>query len=264
MDEGHLIEAARDLRQAERARVAVAPPTELIADLTTEQAYRIQELIVEERLRDGEEIVGYKVGLTSQAMQDQLGVDQPDYSPILSSMLLEDGAHIDRADLIQPRVEAEIAFVLRDRLRGPGVTPEDVVGASSHILAAIEVIDSRVEDWRITLPDTVADLASSARVVLGAKAVPAEGVDAAALEVVVSCDGEVIETGVGAAALGSPSIAAAWAVNTLGGLGASFEPGHVIMPGALHRSIPVEGGNEVRAEFELLGSVSVSFFEDRG
>ncbi len=204
-------------------------------------------------------IVGYKVGLTSKAMQELLGIDSPDFGPILSAMVVESGAVVDRARLIQPRVEAEIAFVLERPLRGPGVEAEDVLAASSGVMAAIEVIDSRVEGWRIKLADTIADLASSAMVVTSGRPVPPHGLALDEIGVRMERDGDEVSSGVGSAVLGHPARAVAWLINTLGEKGVGLEAGHIVMPGAMHAAVPAEAGNRFRAVFEELGPVEVSF-----
>lgn len=246
------------LDTAWQTRTPIPPLTAERPDLTPAEAYAIQEVVVGRRLARGERIVGWKVGLTSKAMQDQLGVDQPDYGPILSGFLVPDGGTIEAATLIAPRAEAEIAFLLGAPLRGPGVGVWDVVRATTAVAAAIEVIDSRIEGWRIRLADTIADLASSARVVLGTRPVPLDGLDLRTIGVVVERNGEVVATGAGAAALGHPAAAVAWAANVLGELGVTMEAGSIVMPGALHASVPIGPGDLVRARFDGLGVVSVA------
>jgi 2-keto-4-pentenoate hydratase len=253
-----LADLGRRLFEAEAARRPIPPISTGRGWLGAGEAYRIQREVVRRHLALGQRIVGWKVGLTSQAMQRQLGVDQPDYGPILSGFLVEDGGEIGVADLIAPRIEAEIAFILRAPLHGPGVTVDDVLRATEGVAPALEVIDSRIENWKLTLVDTVADVASSARVVTG-PTVPLDGLDLAAVGVRLERDGETISTGVGAAALGNPAAAVAWAANKLAEFGASMEAGHLVMPGALHASVPVAAGESYTATFEGLGSVGVRF-----
>jgi 2-keto-4-pentenoate hydratase len=247
------------LYRAERERRPVPPLTDERPAMTAADAYAVQQVTVGLRRDAGERVHGYKVGLTSKPMQQQLGVDQPDYGPILSGMLLRDAAAVPVAELIQPRVEAEIAFVLERPLRGPGVTAIDVLRASAGVVAALEIVDSRIQGWRIKLADTIADLASSARVVLGSRLVPLDGIDAGLIGVVLERGGEPVATGAGAACLGHPANAAAWAANTLGSLGITLEAGHVIMPGALHASVTAAAGDTFRAEFDRLGPVTARF-----
>jgi 2-oxo-3-hexenedioate decarboxylase/2-keto-4-pentenoate hydratase len=222
------------------------------------EAYRIQQELVRRHLAAGHRIVGWKVGLTSEAMQRQLGVDQPDYGPILSGFLVEDGGSIAADALIAPRIEAEIAFILGAPLRGPGVTVADVLAATASVAPALEVIDSRIRDWKLTLADTVADLASSARVVVG-PARPLDGLDLPGMRVRLERDGATVAEGVGSAALGDPAAAVAWSANKLAGFGVTMEAGHVVMPGALHASVPVVACNAFRAHFAGLGEVAVRF-----
>jgi len=237
----------------------IPPLTEAEPGLSAEDAYRVQQLVVAARLPHDGPIVGYKVGLTSKAMQELLGIDSPDFGPILSAMVVESGAVVDRARLIQPRVEAEIAFVLERPLRGPGVEAEDVLAATSGVMAAIEVIDSRVEGWRIKLADTIADLASSAMVVTSGRPVPPHGLALDEIGVRMERDGDEVSSGVGSAVLGHPARAVAWLINTLGEKGVGLEAGHIVMPGAMHAAVPAEAGNRFRAVFEELGPVEVSF-----
>lgn len=252
-------EIAGRLTRAERQRRSIPALSALLPGLTVRDAYAIQEAIVRRRVEAGEWIAGWKIGLTSKAMQEQLGVDQPDYAPILSGWLVPEGEPIPVDALIQPRAEAEIAFELAEPLSGPGVTAADVLAASRGVRPAIEVIDSRIEDWRIRLPDTIADLASSARVIVGGPLTPVDGLDLRRIDVAFERNGKSVAAGVGAAVLGDPAEAVAWAANTLGALGVTLEVGHIVMPGALHASVPVARGDSFRAIFDRLGSVGVSF-----
>jgi 2-oxopent-4-enoate hydratase len=241
-----------------------------IGRLTTEfpgmdavDGYRVQQRIVARRLERGDRIVGWKLGLTSRAMQDQLGVDQPDYGPIFDRMMVPAGQPVSVDELIAPRAEAEICFVLKTPLRGPGVTRDDVLAATDGVLAAIEIIDSRIENWSIALADTISDMASSSSVATAQASVPVDGFDVRLVGTVLersNADGtQVVATGAGAAALGDPAIAVAWAANTLGPLGVTMEPGQIVMTGALHASVPVKAGDDFTALFDRLGSVTVHF-----
>jgi 2-keto-4-pentenoate hydratase len=192
-------------------------------------------------------------------MQQMLGVDTPDYGPVLSTMVHDDGASIRVDDHIQPRIEAEIALVLDAPLAGPGVTTLDAARAVGSAVAALELVDSRIEDWRIALIDTVADLASCAQIVLGGREVATDTFDVRLTGMVVRRNGELVDTGAGAAALGDPIAAVAWLANTLAPYGITLEAGHVIMTGALHRAFAVAVGDRVEATFDRLGSVSCRF-----
>lgn len=259
MDPPEVEQVGDALLAAERERVPISPLTDRWPAITALDAYAIQERIVAARLAAGETIVGWKVGLTSKAMQDQLGVDQPDYAPILSGWSPPEGEPIPFDALIAPRGEAEIAFELSRPLRGPGVTAADVLAATRGVRPAIEVIDSRIEAWKIRLPDTIADMASSARVVVGEPLTQVAGIDLRTVGVAFERNGEVVARGIGSAVLGDPAAAVAWAANTLGALGVTLEAGHIVMPGAMHASVPAALGDTFRATFDLLGSVEVRF-----
>lgn len=250
---------AAHLLEASRSQVAIAPLTASRPDLTASDAYAIQQRVVATRLDVGETIIGWKLGLTSKAMQNQLGVDQPDYGPILSGYLVDQGTALRRGEFIQPRVEAEIAFIMERPLRGPGVTAQDALVATAGVVPAIEIIDSRIADWKITLADTIADLASSARVALGGPVVQIDGLDTRLIGCVLEQNGTVVATGAGAAALGDPAAAVAWAANTLGALGVTMEAGAIVMTGALHASVPAQAGDTFTASFDRLGSLSIRF-----
>lgn len=253
-------EWAQALFDARRSRSPISPLRTADPDLTVQDAYRIQESLVELLLEaDGGEVVGYKLGLTSRPMQEAIGVDQPDYGPVLSSMVFDDGAEISLEDYLQPKVEAEMALVLDRPLKGPGVTGLQAASAVGGAVAALEVIDSRIADWDIGLVDTIADHASSAAIVQGGRIVPIEGWDPRHTGMVVSRNGRTVATGAGAAALGDPVAAVAWLANTLAPYGVTLEPGHVIMTGSLHAAFELEPGDLVRAEFDRLGTVTARF-----
>jgi 2-keto-4-pentenoate hydratase len=230
--------------------------------MTPADAYAVQAVVAARRRAAGETVIGWKLGLTSAAMQQQLGVDQPDYGPLLTGHDVAPGSAVDVGQFIAPRVEAEIAFYLRSPLRGPGVTPDDVLAATESVAASLELIDSRIANWKIKLADTIADMASSARIIVATERHPLDGLDLRAERVVVEKNGEQVAEGLGSAVLGDPLAAVAWAANTLGPLGVTLEAGHVVMPGAMHASIPVAAGDEVTARFEHLGSVSVRFAQE--
>ncbi|HYV02026.1 MAG TPA: fumarylacetoacetate hydrolase family protein [Actinomycetota bacterium] len=253
---------AEALYTARRDRVAIPPLTDADPTLTPADAYAIQQEYAAMILRDGGSIVGYKLGLTSKPMQELMGVDEPDYGPVLSSMVFDDGRSLPTASFIQPRAEAEIALTLERSLRGPNLTAADAAEAVGGARAAIEVVDSRIRDWRIKLVDTISDLASSAAIVLGRDVVPIDGWTPRLVGMVVSKNGEMQATGAGAAALGDPVYAVAWLANTLAPFGVTLEPGHFVMTGALHAAFPVAGGDVVQAEFDRLGTVTATFEED--
>jgi 2-keto-4-pentenoate hydratase len=252
---------AEALYAARRDHTPIAPISEADRNLTPADAYAIQQDYAALILRDGGSIVGYKLGLTSKPMQQLLGVNEPDYGPVLSSMVFADGAMLPAGSFIQPRAEAEIALTLERPLQGPDATVEDAARAIGGARAAIEVVDSRIRDWKITLVDTISDMASSAAIVLGRDVVPVDGWAPRLVGMVVSKNGEVQATGAGGAALGDPVYAVAWLANTLAPFGVTLERGHFVMTGALHAAFPVAGGDVVQAEFDRLGTVTATFGE---
>jgi 2-keto-4-pentenoate hydratase len=221
----------------------------------------VQQELVKLLLAEGDRIVGYKVGLTSKPMQKMIGVDQPDYGPVLGSTVYASGDAVPVSAFIQPRIEAEIAFVLGSGLAGPGVSVLDARRAIAGVVAAVEIVDSRFADWRIKLADTVADLASNGAVAVSSQVVPLEGIDPRLIGMVLTRQGELVDTGAGAAALGDPVRVVAWLANTLGEMGAKLEPGHLVMTGALHAAVPMAAGDVFRADFDRLGPVTVRVVE---
>lgn len=252
-------DVARALSAAEADRRPIDPVTKTWPEMDLDDAYRVQLVNVRRRLDAGERIAGFKVGLTSRAMQEMLGVDQPDYGHLFASMILPSGTVIDRSALIAPRVEVETAFVLGAPLAGPAVTVADVLRATELVLPAIEVIDSRVRDWHITLGDTIADNASSAMVVLGMEPSRPAALDLRLAGAVLARNGEIVETGAGAAVLGHPAVAVAWLANALATYGIEFHEGDVILPGSCTRALTVDVGDAIRAELSGLGPVDVVF-----
>ena len=257
IDDDRATAVAGELIEARRTCRPLSPLTDTLPGLTPDDAYEIQRRIVTRHIAEGETIVGWKLGLTSAAMQAQLGVDQPDYGAILSGSVVPDGGTVDAGRLIAPRIEAEIAVVLRGPLSGP-VSRSEVLDAIAGLSAALEVIDSRIADWKIALPDTVADLASTAHVIVSPTAVPIHGFEPRLLGAVLERNGRVVGTGAGAAVLGDPITAVAWAAETLGRLGVTLEAGDVVMTGALHASVPIAAGDRFEASLDRLGSVSVT------
>jgi 2-keto-4-pentenoate hydratase len=251
---------AAELLGAYRAdRPTLAPPTARHADLTIDDAYAIQQLQIRQRLAGGAAIVGYKVGLTSAAMQQQMGVYEPDFGHLLSDMLHAADAPIATRRFRQPRAEPEVALILARALRGPGLSVADVISATSYVLPAIEIIDSRITDWKIGLVDTIADNASSGGLVLGQTPVPATGRDLALAGCVFRRNGRIQSTGAGAAVLGSPWHAATWLANTLTARGADLKAGSIILTGSITTSLLVTAGDTVTAAIDGLGSVTAVF-----
>ena len=259
LDDAARSTAARTLWQAEAEVRPVEPLNRTHPELDVADAYDIQLRNVTRRLGDGAGLVGHKVGLTSAAMQELLGVDEPDFGHLLDDMVVPDGGAVQASRYCAPRVEPEICFLLSRGLCGPDVTREKVLEATEAVAPALEIVDSRIRDWKITLADTVADNASSAGVVHGPW-VPLEKVpDLAKVSVELIVDGASVATGTGAAVLGHPADAVAWLANTLWRFGADLRPGQVVLPGAMTTAPFVTAGHRVEARFDILGAVSVSF-----
>ncbi len=249
---------ARALFDARRDRVAITPFTDDDPSLGMADGYAVQSELIKLILADGgDRIVGYKVGLTSKPMQQMVGVDSPDYGPVLSSTVYRNGDAVSLSSFIQPKIEAEIVFVMGAELRGPGVSITDAYRAVAGVSASMEIVDSRFADWRIKLADTVADLASNGAVAVSGNLVPLTGLDTRLVGMTLTRNGELIDTGAGAAALGDPLAVVAWLANTLGTVDIALEPGHLVMTGALHAAVPMHAGDVFRADFDRLGPVTV-------
>jgi 2-oxopent-4-enoate hydratase len=250
---------AEALWGAEQDRTPIPPLTDRHPELTVEDAYAIQTINLDRKVGEGRIIRGRKVGLTSAPMQQLLGVDEPDFGVLLDDMFTEDGDDIPVDSLLQPRIEAEVAFIMGEDLSGPGVTTSNALAAIEGALPAMEIVDSRVADWKIKLADTIADNASSGRVVIGGKLNAVTDLDLRLLGVAVSRNGRLADTGAGAAALGNPARCVAWLANKLAAFGTGLRAGDVVLPGAVHKMIPVQPGDVFRAEFAHLGPVTVRF-----
>lgn len=247
------------LYQALIDRQPIAPITGREPDISIEDAYRIQLRMVERRLQKGETIIGKKIGVTSRAVQDMLGVYQPDFGQLLSGMVYGEGEPIPTGTLIAPRAEAEVAFILKRDLNGPGVTAADVLRATEYVLPCFEIVDSRITDWKIRIQDTVADNASCGVFVLGGTPRSLRGFDLSVAGMVVEKNGDILSTSAGAAVQGSPVNAVAWLANTLGALGIPLKAGEVILSGSQSPLMPVAAGDSFRCSVGGLGSCSVRF-----
>lgn len=259
MDQSTRVEIARQLLDAYTSGKPIAQLTTTHDDLTLEDAYAIQQLQIRELTGAGRVIKGHKVGLTSAAMQRLLGVDEPDYGHLLDDFFYLEHAPIPVSRFVQPRIEPEVAFVLKRDLRGPGVTVHEAIAAVDFVLPALEIVDSRIEDWKIGLFDTIADNASSGAVVLGSTPTPLGDVDLRLTGAVMTCNGAVVGTGAGGAVLGSPITSLVWLANTVGARGVTLEAGQVILPGSVCAMVPVETGDTFTATFAGLGSVTARF-----
>jgi len=259
VDGGKLIELADLLVRAERRREAIGPLTGEAPDLTVEDAYRIQLKVLEVKIQEKRRVVGKKIGLTSAAMQNLLGVFEPDYGHLLTGMEVADGGVIPLDELMQPKVEPEIAFLLKKDLTGPGVSLSDVLRVTEAVVPALEIVDSRIRDWRIKIQDTVADNASSARFVLGGRLTRVGDLDLSLTGLVFKKNGEIMGTAAGAAVAGHPAAAVAWLANKLAEFGIGLKAGEVILSGAFLAAVPPVAGDFFEACFDRLGSAGVRF-----
>jgi 2-oxo-3-hexenedioate decarboxylase/2-keto-4-pentenoate hydratase len=254
-----ITECADLLESADAGASPIPPLTQRFPDLNLADAYAIQQVNMVRRLARGRTLVGHKIGLTSAPMQTLLGVDEPDFGYILDDMVLPDGAETARARFCSPRVEPEIAFLLAKPLRGPGVDVEQVRAATRAVAVALEVVDSRIADWKLTLCDTVADNASSGAVVLGDWIEFTDGIDLAALRASLWLNGEQVESGLGSAVLGDPAAAVAWLANSLAAFGTDIEAGQLVMSGSFTAAAFVNAGDLAAATISGLGAVSLQF-----
>lgn len=256
-------QVAKQLLNAEQTKKAIAPLTNTYKDISTKEAYQIQLAQINEKVQQGATVKGLKIGLTSKAMQDMLNVHTPDYGFVLDSMLFEEDTSIPAERFLQPRVEFELAFVFKKALTGAGVTVEDVIDAVDYVVPAVEIIDSRIENWKIRFEDTVADNGSSAGAVLGSQRTALADIpDLAAIPMTVYKNGEWLDEATSAAVLGNPLNAVVWLVNALHTYGISVEAGMFVMSGALAKAVPFEAGDRFEADFGALGKVSTNFAKE--
>lgn len=250
---------AAQLAQAEATKVGIDPLIVSDPEITVDEAYYIQLENIKKKLEAGQKIVGKKIGLTSVAVQKMLGVDEPDYGHLLDTMVVENGGTIDTKDMLQPKIEGEIAFILKKDLKGPNVTAVDVIQATDYVVPALEIVDSRIQDWKISLRDTVSDNASSGLYVLGGKPTKLEDINLELVGMALYQNGDVANTGVGAAALGNPATCVAWLANRLADYDITLKAGEVILSGALSGMVAANPGDNFVARFAHLGQVSVNF-----
>jgi len=249
---------ARELYTAERSAQVIPPISERFPDMTAHEAYAVQEAWARLRLGAGGRRVGRKIGCTSKAIQELFGIDVPDYGQIFEDMMVADSGDVQRAELVQPMVEPELAFLLREDLRGPGVRTEEVAAAIASVHACIEIIDSRIDDWRIRFVDTVADNGSSARCIVGPAIKPREQGYSDVIATLRK-NGEVVGTATGEAVLGEPIAAVAWLANVLGEMGTVLRAGEYVLSGSFTVADRAEVGDRYEATFTEIGSVSCTF-----
>ncbi|OBH59271.1 2-keto-4-pentenoate hydratase [Mycobacterium mantenii] len=252
-------ELAADLAQAERSGEPIAPLTAAYPDIDVVDAYEIQLINIRQRVAEGARVLGHKVGLSSLAIQQMMGVDEPDYGHLLDEMQLFENTPVKANRYLYPRVEVEVGFILNADLPGAGCTEDDVLAATEALVPSIELIDTRITDWKIGLCDTIADNASSAGFVLGEARVSPSDIDIKGIDAVLRCNDAVVAEGRTDAVLGNPVTAVAWLARKVDGFGVRLRKGDVVLPGSCTRAIDAHPGDNFVAEFAGLGSVRLSF-----
>ena len=252
---------AADLAQAERSRVPISPLTDGSPGIDVVDAYEIQLINIRQRVAEGARVVGHKVGLSSLAMQKMMNVDEPDYGHLLDEMQVFEDTPVRSGRYLYPRVEVEVevGFVLADDLPGAGCTEDDVLAATAAFAPSIELIDTRITDWKILLCDTIADNASSAGWVLGEARVSPKDIDIKTIDAVLIRNGEVVANGRSDAVLGNPVTAVAWLARKVDGFGVRLKAGDIVLPGSCTRAIDAPPGSNFVADFAGLGSVRLTF-----
>jgi 2-keto-4-pentenoate hydratase len=253
------VQLAADLAQAERSRVPMDPLTNGNPDIDVVDAYEIQLINIRQRVAEGARVIGHKVGLSSEAMQKMMNVDEPDYGHLLDEMAVFADKPVRAANYLFPRVEVEVGFILADDLPGAGCTEDDVLAATAAFAPSIELIDTRIKDWKIKLCDTIADNASSAGWVLGDARVSPKDIDIKAIDAVLTRNGEVVAEGRSDAVLGNPVTAVAWLARKVDQFGVRLKAGDVVLPGSCTRAIDARAGDHFVADFAGLGSVKLTF-----
>lgn len=250
---------AQQLREAYINKTPCPPLRTQIGVEDLKTAYAIQHLNNQILINKGARVTGYKIGLTSPAVQQQLGVNQPDFGALLDTMEILNNTSFPVADLMQPKAEGEIAFVLKEDLPARPLAIHELISAIDYALAAIEIVGSRIENWNIKITDTIADNASASHYVLGHRPMKLSAFDVVNCKMEMTKNGELVSSGISSACLGSPLNATLWLVNKMAALGTPLKAGHVIFSGALGKMANIEAGDTFEATFEGLGSVSVSF-----
>lgn len=261
MDKKDITNAARLLYEVNKTKEPIEALTTLFPDISIKDAYMVQKENIEKKIKEGKNVVGKKIGLTSVAMQKMLGVDSPDYGFIMEDMISDEEIPLSLKDFVQPKVEAELAFILKEYLKCPGVTISKVLQATDCIMASFEIIDSRIKDWKIKLPDTIADNASSAMIIMGSKMVPVSSVNLKYIGLVLEKNGEIVDTAAGAAVLGHPALAIAWLANEMAKYDVSLKKGEIILAGAFTKAIELKEGDLFTATFDGVGNVKAKFIK---
>lgn len=262
-EKANIEQAALQIRTAYKTLTPCAPVRNILAENCLASAYAVQKLNTEHWVKQGRRIVGVKAGLTSKTVQTQLGVDQPDFGVLYADMFIAEGEKIALDAIMQPKVEAEVALVLKSDITMQNPTIVDVINATDYVLPAIEIVGSRIENWNINIVDTIADNASSGLFVLGSKPTQLADVDLRLCGMVMERRGEQISTGAGQACLGNPLNAAAWLAKTFVENGTPLKAGDILLTGALGPMVQVAPGDNVEARISGLGSVTVSFAKEQ-
>jgi 2-keto-4-pentenoate hydratase len=252
-------ELAADLAEAERSRVPIAPLTDENPTIDVVDAYEIQLINIRQRVAEGARVVGHKVGLSSKAMQQMMNVDEPDYGHLLDEMEVFEDTPVKADRYLYPRVEVEVGFILAEDLPGADCTEDDVLAATAAFAPSIELIDTRITDWKIKLCDTISDNASSAGFVLGKSRVAPKDVDVKGIDAVLTRNGEVVAKGRSDAVLGNPVTAVAWLARKVESFGVRLRKGDIVLPGSCTRAIDARPGDHFVADFDGLGSVQLTF-----
>lgn len=250
-------EAADYLANARSARTAVGRVTGFWPEMTVEDGYLVQAELAERRFATGETLIGAKLGLTSRAKQEQMKVAEPLYGRLFSGCVHPENAPIVVSELIHPRVEPEIVFVMGETIAGPGVTAADVLAATRGVTCGLEIIDSRYSDFSFTAADVVADNTSEARIILGPSLMPVEGLDLSMIGLLLEVNGDIVATATGGASMGHPAEAVAMLANFLGERGDALEEDWIVFSGGLTAAVPLLPGTSIRASYGHLGSVGV-------
>lgn len=249
----------QQLFAALRSAETLAPLIAQDSSLTIDDAYQISLDFLARREAEGERIVGKKIGVTSKAVQEMLGVHQPDFGFLTDWMHVDGDIDIAAKKLIAPRAEAEIAFILRDDLAGPGITSEQVIAATEVIIPCFEIVDSRIDDWKISIVDTVADNASCGVFILGETRVDPRDYDLPSLHVTVSKNGKLLSEGYGSAVQGDPALAVAWLANTLATYGVTLNAGDIILSGSVVPLEPAQKGDIFEMTLHGIGGCRAKF-----
>lgn len=250
--------AAAILIEAERTRKQATQLSVTFPKIDIEDAYAIQQEVTKKKIAAGREVIGHKIGLTSKAMQQSLGIDEPDYGHLFDNMLVADGAKLPFENYCVPRIEVELAFVLGKSLRGPGVGLLDVLRATEYVVPSMEIIDARLVNPR-KIFDTVADNGAAAGIVIGGRAMKVDDLDLRWAGAILYRNSEIEETGLAAGVLGHPALGIAWLANRLGPRGVTLQPGHILLSGSFTRPVHAAKGDTIHADFGPLGGIAVQF-----